>query len=69
MPYTKSELVERARRRLIARGGWRIPPCALQPDAAAALRRLLDAGYAYSIAGAVARAITEADQRENGPDK
>ena len=50
--------------RQIERGAQRIPGGMLPADAAHALGQLLEAGYAQSKVGAIARALCEAAQRQ-----
>ena len=50
--------------RQIERGAQRIPGGMLPADAAQALAQLLEAGYAPHKAGAIARALREAAQRQ-----
>ena len=54
---TPSQRVARARIALVKRGGRRIPTGYLQPDAAAALQKLVDCGYAPSPVAAISKAL------------
>ena len=56
-PLTPAERVRRARAALLERGGKRIPTGYLQPDAAAALQKLVDCGYAPSPVAAISKAL------------
>ena len=56
-PLTPAERVRRARAALVERGGKRIPTGYLQPDAAAALQKLVDCGYAPSPVAAISKAL------------
>ena len=59
---TNSERVTRSNAALVARGGRRIPGGYLQPETAAALQQLIDAGYAISPVAAIVRAINDAQK-------
>ena len=59
-PLTPAERVRRARAALVERGGKRIPTGYLQPDAAAALQKLVDCGYAPSPVAAISKALLAA---------
>lgn len=56
-PLTPAERVARARIALVERGGRRMPSGYLQPDAAAALQKLVDCGYASSPVAAISKAL------------
>lgn len=49
--------------RKIERGGRRLPGGVLAPEAADALDRLREIGYAESLTGCIARALLEAARR------
>lgn len=56
-PLTPAERVHRAQTALVERGGRRMPSGYLQPDAAAALQKLVDCGYAPSPVAAISKAL------------
>lgn len=56
-PLTPAERVARARIALVKRGGRRMPSGYLQPDAAAALHKLVACGYAPSPVAAISKAL------------
>ena len=54
---TPSQKVARSQTRLVNRGGRRMPSGYLQPDAAAALQKLVDCGYAPSPVSVISKAL------------
>lgn len=56
-PLTPAERVARAQAALVERGGRRMPSGYLQPDAAAALKKLVASGYAPSPVSAISKAL------------
>ena len=56
-PLTPAQRVARAQAALIERGGRRMPSGYLQPDAAAALQKLVACGYAPSPVAAISKAL------------
>lgn len=60
---SKSQAVARSRQKLTQAGGRRLPTGYLQPDAAAALDALLQAGYAPTATGVIASALLDARRK------
>lgn len=67
MSLTPAQRVARAQNALIERGGRRMPNGYLQPDAAAALQKLVDCGYAPSPVAAISKALLATAQAQCTP--